>query len=128
MSRYYLAIADAFSGADCDRIIALADTAPTEAGPLYGDSERRVDRTQRDVRSSLVARADAVWLFVRLDELFATGADMFGLPVAPIGEAIQVLLYAEGGHFRIWPHRFRHRICRAAANLDVGRAFRCRRL
>jgi PKHD-type hydroxylase len=102
VSRYYLAIADAFSSTDCDRIIALAEGAPTEAGPLYGDSERRVDRAQRDVRSSLVARADAAWLFARLDALFAVGAVEFGLPVGPVGEAIQILLYGEGGHFRMW--------------------------
>jgi PKHD-type hydroxylase len=102
MSRTYLAIADAFGDAECDRIIALADEAQTEAGPLYGDAERRVDRALRDVRSSLVARADAGWLFARLDALFALGAEAFGLPVGPVSETIQILLYGEGGHFRMW--------------------------
>jgi PKHD-type hydroxylase len=102
VSRTYLALADAFSDAECDRIIALSDESPTEAGPLYGDSERRVDRAIRDVRSSLVARADAPWLFARLDALFAAGAAEFGLAVGPVSEAIQVLLYGEGGHFRMW--------------------------
>ena len=80
----------------------MADQAPTEAGPLYGDSERRVDPALRDVRSSLVARADAPWLFARLDALFAAGAAEFGLPVGPVSEQVQVLLYGEGGHFRLW--------------------------
>jgi PKHD-type hydroxylase len=102
VSRLYLAIPDAFGDSDCDRIIALADHAPTEAGPLYGESERRVDRALRDVRSSLVVRGDAPWLFARLDALFAIGAEEFGLPVGPIGEAIQILLYGEGGHFQMW--------------------------
>ena len=102
MSRTYLAIADAFSDAECDRIIALADAAPTGPGPLYGGSGRDVDPARRDVRSSLVARADAQWLFDRLDALFAAGAEQFGLPVGPVSEQIQVLLYGEGGHFRMW--------------------------
>jgi PKHD-type hydroxylase len=102
MSRHYLALADAFSGADCDRIIALADGAPAEQGPLYGGSGPRIDLAQRDVRSRLVARVDAAWLFGRLDALFALGAEAFGLPVGPISETIQILLYGEGGHFRMW--------------------------
>ena len=102
MSRLYLAIDDAFSDADCDRIIALADHAPTEAGPLYGDAERRVDTALRDVRSSLVERGDAPWLFARLDSLFTIAGEEFDLPVGPIGEAIQILFYAEGGHFQMW--------------------------
>src|SRR6185503_8216982 len=102
VTRTYLALADAFSGADCERIIALADDAPTGPGPLYGGSGRDVDPALRDVRSSLVARADAPWLFDRLDTLFAAGAEEFGLPVGPVSELIQVLLYGEGGHFRMW--------------------------
>jgi PKHD-type hydroxylase len=102
VTRTYLAIADAFGDAECDRIIALSDEAPTEAGPLYGDAERRVDRALRDVRSSQIARADAPWLFARLDALFAAGAEEFGLSVGPVSETVQVLLYEEGGHFRMW--------------------------
>jgi PKHD-type hydroxylase len=102
MSRTYLAIADAFSEAECDRIIALADKAPTGSGPLYGGAAPEVDPTRRDVRSSLVGRGDAEWLFARLDALFAAGAEEFGLPVGPVSEKIQVLLYREGGHFRMW--------------------------
>jgi PKHD-type hydroxylase len=102
VSRTYLALADAFSDAECDRIIALSDEAPTEKGPLYGDSERRVDLALRDVQSSQIARAGAPWLFARLDALFAAGAEEFGLPVGPVSEVIQILLYGEGGHFRMW--------------------------
>jgi PKHD-type hydroxylase len=102
MSRTYLAIADAFGDAECDRIIALADEAPTGPGPLYGSAERIVDPARRDVRSSEVARADAPWLCARLDALFAEAAGQFGLPVGPIGETIQILLYGEGGHFQMW--------------------------
>jgi PKHD-type hydroxylase len=102
MSLTYLAIADAFSDAECDRIIASADEAPTGPGPLYGAAEPEVDPTRRDVRSSLVERGAAPWLFDRLDALFAAGAEEFGLPVGPVSEKIQILLYREGGHFRMW--------------------------
>jgi PKHD-type hydroxylase len=102
VTRTYLALAGAFSDTECDRIIALADEAPTEKAPLYGDSEPRVDIALRDAWSSQIARADAPWLFARLDALFAAAAAEFGLPVGPISEVIQVLLYGEGGHFRMW--------------------------
>ena len=102
MSRTYIAIADAFDDSECERIIVLADEAPSGPGPLYGAAEPQVDPARRDVRSSLVARAAAPWLFDRLDALFATGAEAFGLPVGPVGEEIQILRYGEGGHFRMW--------------------------
>ena len=102
MSLTYLAIADAFDDSECDRIIALADEAPTGPGPLYGGAEPEVDPARRDVRSSLVGRAHAPWLFARLDALFAAGAEAFGLQVGPVSEEIQILLYGEGGHFRMW--------------------------
>ena len=102
MSRTYLAIADAFSAADCDRIIALADEVPAEPGPLYSGAGRQVDRRLRDVRSSLVERAAAPWLFARLDAVFEAGAEALGLAVGPLGEPVQVLRYDEGGHFQVW--------------------------
>lgn len=102
MSLTYLAIPAAFDGAECDAIIALGGAAPMEDGPLYGGDGRQVDKTRRDVRSRLVARAEAPWLFDRLDALFARGAEEFGLPVGPVSEAIQVLRYDEGGHFAMW--------------------------
>jgi len=102
MSRTYLAVPAAFDDARCDAIIALAADAPMEAGPLYGDAGRRVDTALRDVRSRLVGRTEAPWLFARLDDLFALGAGEFGLDVGPIGEEIQVLRYDEGGHFAMW--------------------------
>ena len=102
MSLTYLALADAFDDAECDRIVALADAVPTEAGPLYGGSGKAVNRALRDVRSSLVAREAAPWLFERLDALFGAGAAEFGLTVGPLSEPIQILRYDEGGHFQVW--------------------------
>ena len=102
MSRTYLAVPSAFDAADCDSVIALAGAAPMEAGPLYGGDGREVDASRRDVRSRLVERAEAPWLFARLDALFAKGAEEFGLEVGPLSEAIQVLRYDQGGHFAMW--------------------------
>jgi PKHD-type hydroxylase len=102
MSRTYLAIPAAFDDAECDAIMGLAADAPMEAGPLYGGDGRQVDKTRRDVRSRLVERGEAPWLFARLDRLFARGAEEFELEVGPLGEAIQVLRYDEGGHFAMW--------------------------
>jgi PKHD-type hydroxylase len=102
MSRTYLAIPAAFDDAACDAIIALGGAAPMEAGPLYGDTGRRVDTALRDVHSRLVARAEAPWLFARLDGLLALGAAEFGLEIGPISEQVQILRYDEGGHFAMW--------------------------
>ncbi|MEA3031782.1 MAG: hypothetical protein QOG13_3107 [Sphingomonadales bacterium] len=102
MSRIYLAIPAAFDDAQCDAIVALAAGAPMEDGPLYGGDGRQVDKARRDVRSRLVARGQAPWLFDRLDALFAQGAGEFGLPVGPLSEAVQLLRYDEGGHFAMW--------------------------
>jgi PKHD-type hydroxylase len=102
MSRTYLAVAAAFDDAECDAIVALGGAAPMEDGPLYGGDGRQVDKARRDVRSRLVARGEAPWLFARLDRLFARGAEQFGLEVGPVGEPIQVLRYDQGGHFAMW--------------------------
>lgn len=102
MSRTYLAIPAAFDDAACDAIVALGAAAPMEDGPLYGGDGKEVDKARRDVRSRLVARAEAPWLFDRLDAVFARGAEEFGLAVGPVSEAIQVLRYDEGGHFAMW--------------------------
>jgi len=102
MSLTYLAVPAAFDDSECDSIIALGGAAPMEDGPLYGGDGREVDKRRRDVRSRLVERAEAPWLFDRLDALFSLGATEFGLAVGPVGEAIQVLRYDEGGHFAMW--------------------------
>ena len=102
MSRAYLAIPGAFSDEECNAIVSLAGTARTEQGPLYGRSGRNVDLAARNVRSSLIERAVAPWLFDRLDALFAKAAEAFGLPVGPISEEIQILRYDVGSHFAMW--------------------------
>ena len=102
MSRTYLAVPGALTEDECDSAIALAEPGRTARGPVYGGGGAEIDPARRDVQSTLVARAEAEWLFGKLDSLFAAAAGEFGLAVGPIGEEIQILRYDEGGHFRMW--------------------------
>ena len=103
MSRTYLAIERAFDTADCDRLIAIAEAAPGEPGPVYGGTGKEIDRSRRDVRTVLRDRDEASeWLFGRLDLLFESAAEAFGLPVGPVAEPVQLLRYDAGSHFAMW--------------------------
>lgn len=101
MAHLYLAVPKALSAAECDAAIALAGDRLTPA-PVYGGDGATVNPMVRDVGTALIERAEAAWLFARLDDLFAWGAEGFGTPVGPISEPIQILRYATGGHFQMW--------------------------
>lgn len=102
MASLYHAVAHAFTPAECDAIVALADGGGA-AAPVWGDGGYQVDPSQRDVPTSLHPRAAAnAWLFDRLDALFAEAAALFQLPVGPIAEPIQILRYDVGNHFQTW--------------------------
>lgn len=101
MTGLYLAVPAALSEAECDAAIALADGRLAPA-PIYGGDGAIVNPAVRDVASALIERAEAPWLFARLDGLFAEGAAAFDLPVGPISEPIQILRYDSGGHFQMW--------------------------
>ncbi|HYD12161.1 MAG TPA: 2OG-Fe(II) oxygenase [Allosphingosinicella sp.] len=101
MAGLYLAVPDALSGAQCDAAIGLADERLAPA-PVYGGDGARIEPMMRDAGSALIERAEAEWLFERLDALFARGAEAFALPVGPIAEPIQIVRYATGGHFQMW--------------------------
>jgi PKHD-type hydroxylase len=103
MSRTYLAVPNALTAEECDRIVALGLASEGEPGPVYGMGGYGVDRSRRDVRTVLRPRdADGEWLFARLDSLFAAAADAFALPVGPIDEPVQILRYDVGSHFATW--------------------------
>jgi PKHD-type hydroxylase len=103
MSRTYLAIENAFGAVECDRLVAIAEAAPGEPGPVYGGAGKEIDRSRRDVRTMLYARdAESEWLFGRLDALFTAAAEAFGLPVGPIAEPAQLLSYDVASHFAMW--------------------------
>ena len=102
MAFLYLAVPNAFTPAECEAIIGMA-TGGGEAAPVWGDGFYHVDRSQRDVPTSLHPRGAAnAWLFDRLDALFAQAAAAFALPVGRIGEPIQILRYDVGCHFQTW--------------------------
>lgn len=102
VSRFYLAISDAFTEAECDAAIALAGEARLAPAPVYGDGGGQIDTAVRNASTVLIGRDEAPWLFARLDDLLAQGGAAFGLPVGPISEQIQILRYDEGGHFALW--------------------------
>jgi PKHD-type hydroxylase len=103
MPRTCLALVEAFTAEECDRIVGLAATGRAEPGPVWGGHDYGVDPALRDVHSSFLARTDGPdWLFDRLDALFATAAEAFDLPVGPVEEDIQILRYEVGCHFRTW--------------------------
>lgn len=102
MAPLYLAVAQAFNPAECDAIVALAEGGGA-AALVFGDAGYHVDRSQRDVPTSLHPRDGANgWLFDRLDALFADAAVAFQLPVGLIAEPIQILRYDVGNHFQTW--------------------------
>ena len=103
MSRTYLAVAEAFGAAECDRIVAMGEATGGAPGPIYGGDGYAVDRARRDVLSALLPRdAESEWLFARLDALFGAAAEAFALPVGPLVEPVQVLRYDVGSHFATW--------------------------
>lgn len=124
MNRLYLAVPEAFSGSQCDRILALEALAGTEPGPVWGGQGYALDRTQRDVHAVFLSRSGAAgWLFERLDDLFARAAEAFGLPVGPIEEDIQLLRYEIGCHFRAWHSdagRDRHASRRISLSVELS--------
>lgn len=101
MAGLYLAIPEALSATECEAAIALGAGRLVPA-PVYGGDGPRINPVVRDVGSVLIERAEAGWLFERLDALFAKGAEAFGTPVGPLSEPIQILRYETGGHFQMW--------------------------
>ncbi|HEY5722615.1 MAG TPA: 2OG-Fe(II) oxygenase [Allosphingosinicella sp.] len=95
---------DAFSGDECDRIIALGEGGDPRPAPVYGRTgEEAVDTAVRDVITSYRARSDeTAWLYARLDALFAEAGVALGSPVGPIAEDVQILRYGPGCHFGLW--------------------------
>jgi PKHD-type hydroxylase len=94
---------DAFSGAECDRIIALGEAGRPHAAPVYGSAGETVDPAVRDVTTCYRARdGETGWLYDRLDALFIEAAQALRLTVGPISEEVQILRYGLGGHFAQW--------------------------
>jgi PKHD-type hydroxylase len=93
----------AFTAAECDRLIALAEARPLEKAPVYGGPDYLPADFARRVFVSLQERsAETAWLFDRLDSLFVEAAAELGVDVAPMAEPVQILRYGAGDHFQAW--------------------------
>jgi PKHD-type hydroxylase len=103
MSRFSVAVEEAFNAAECEAISALGDATPAASAPVWRELGYAVDADARNARTTLRVRdAETGWLFDRLDTLFArAGADL-GLAVGPLSEPVQILRYDMGGHFQRW--------------------------
>jgi PKHD-type hydroxylase len=94
---------DAFSAAECADIVSLAKSRGLEPATVYGATGDEVVPDLRRAERCHLRREDSPgWLFERLDALFAEAAAQFDLTVEPIFEAIQVVRYGPGDHFRTW--------------------------
>jgi PKHD-type hydroxylase len=94
---------NAFSAAECDRLVAMIEAAALEPGRVYAGAGYEPDPAVRDVETSFHPRApETDWLYERLDGLFAEAAAAFGVSVGPMREPIQLLRYRVGAHFRTW--------------------------
>jgi PKHD-type hydroxylase len=105
MQRIHLERPEAFSAAECERLIALAQGqgAGLAPAPIYGGAGHVPPERVRRVAVSMQARGEAnAWFFDRLDALFADAGAELGLAVAPMTEPVQILRYDPGDHFQAW--------------------------
>lgn len=94
---------DAFSAAECDRVVALAaGLVPEAAGVLGAGGYAPAQRVRRATTTYLPQGSSTAWLYARLDAAFATAAATLGQRVAPIVEPPQLVCYRVGDHFNTW--------------------------
>ena len=94
---------DAFSAAECAAIVELARSRGLEPATVYGAAGDEVVPDLRRAERCHLRREDSPgWLYERLDALFGLAAVHFGLTVEPVFEAIQIVRYGPGDHFRTW--------------------------
>lgn len=96
-------VPEAFGEAECEALIALAERAGLVPATVWAGAGDQVDEAVRSARTSHHPRGpETAWIYDRLDSLFAEAGEAFGLAVGPVGEALQIIRYDEGGHFRTW--------------------------
>ncbi|HYW17628.1 MAG TPA: hypothetical protein VE891_15925 [Allosphingosinicella sp.] len=96
-------VPEAFSEAECEALIALGERAGLVPATVWAGAGDRVDDAVRSVRTSHHPRGpETGWIYDRLDRLFAEAGEAFGLEPGPVAEALQILRYDEGSHFRTW--------------------------
>ncbi|HEX6374756.1 MAG TPA: 2OG-Fe(II) oxygenase [Allosphingosinicella sp.] len=96
-------VAQAFSEAECDALIALGERAGLAPATVWTPAGDAVRTEVRCVETSYHERGpQTAWIYDRLDRLFAEAGAAFGLAVGPVTEPLQILRYGEGGHFQTW--------------------------
>ncbi|HEX8307602.1 MAG TPA: 2OG-Fe(II) oxygenase [Allosphingosinicella sp.] len=96
-------VPEAFTQAECERLIALGERAGLVPATVWAGAGDEVDRSVRSARTSHHPRGpETGWIYDRLDLLFAEAGEAFGFALGPVCEALQILRYDEGGHFRTW--------------------------
>jgi PKHD-type hydroxylase len=92
-----------FTDSECDALIALAERSGLVPATVWSEAGDRVQAAIRSAETSYHPRSDETgWIYDRLDRLFAEAGSAFGLPVGPVGEPLQILRYAVGGHYQTW--------------------------
>jgi PKHD-type hydroxylase len=93
----------AFSESECDSLIALGEQAGLTPATVWAGAGDQVDAAVRSARTSHHPRGPRTgWIYDRLDYYFVEAGKAFGLAVGPVAEALQILRYDVGGHFRVW--------------------------
>ena len=93
----------AFSEAECDSLIALGERVGLVPATVWAGTGDQVDTAVRSASTSYHPRGpETVWIYDRLDRLFAGAGETFGLAVGPVTEPLQILRYEAGGHFQTW--------------------------
>ncbi len=96
-------VPQAFSEAECASLVAIGEQSGLVPATVWAGAGDQVDASVRSARTSYHKRGpETGWIYERLDTLFAGAGEAFGLAVGPVAEALQILRYDEGGHFRTW--------------------------
>lgn len=96
-------VPQAFDAAECDSLIALGERVGLVPATVWAGAGDQVDAAVRSAWTSHHPRGpETGWIYDRLDRLFAEAGKALGLAVGPVAEALQVLRYDEGSHFRTW--------------------------
>lgn len=93
----------AFSGEECDAIVALASADALAPGTVWNGSSYHVDPALRSVDTSYHSRNEATaWIHERVDALFTAAAAVLEVEVGTMAEPLQVMRYGAGSHFKTW--------------------------
>jgi PKHD-type hydroxylase len=95
--------AAAFTTEECAALIGVADALGGEAAPVYGSAGAQVNVALRSATTVVLTRQfEHEWVFARLDDLFASAAQLWAIQVERVLESVQLVRYGPGDHFQMW--------------------------